>query len=256
MTLELELLLSQLQEDGSECVVAYASRVLSKQERNYCVTRRELLAVVAFLQHFRQYLLGTPFTIRTDHSALTWLQNFKQPEGQLARWLEQLQEYEFTIIHHPGKAHCNADALSCRHCSKDCSDTHSTATIVAHPIGYSHAELCQAQLEEPSIGEILQAKQGNCKPATEHAKGQNLEYRRLFQQWEQLTVSDGILWREYAQPREDRGWTQLVVSKKFRQDILRDLHEGVTGGHLGEVKTLSKLKERFYWPGHYNDVRD
>ena len=214
--------------------------------------------MVAFLQHFRQYLLGTPFTIRTDHSALTWLQNFKQPEGQLARWLEQLQKYEFTIIHRPGKAHCNADALSRRHCSKDCPDTHSTATIVAvtTPIGYSHAELRQAQLEDPSIGEILQAKQGNCKPATEHAKGQNLEYRRLFQQWEQLTVSDGILWREYAQPREDRGWTQLVVPKKFHQDILRDLHEGVTGGHLGEVKTLSKLKERFYWPGHYNDIRD
>ena len=34
------------------------------------------------------------------------------------------------------------------------------------------------------------------------------------------------------------------------------LHEGVTGGHLGQEKTLSKLKERFYWPGHYNDVRD
>ena len=172
--------------------------------------------------------------------------------------MEQLQEFEFTIIHRPGKAHCNADALSRRHCSKDCSDTHSTATIVAvtTPIGYSHAELCQAQLEDPIIREILQAKQGNCKPATEHAKGQNLEYRRLFQQWEQLTVSDGILWREYAQPREDRGWTQLVVPKKFRQDILRDLHEGMTGGHLGEVKTLSKLKERIYWPGHYNDVRD
>ena len=45
-------------------------------------------------------------------------------------------------------------------------------------------------------------------------------------------------------------------SQEIRQDILRDLHEGVTGGHLGEVKTLSKLKERFYWPGHYNDVRD
>ena len=47
-----------------------------------------------------------------------------------------------------------------------------------------------------------------------------------------------------------------MVPKKFCQDILRDLHEGVTGGHLGEVKTLSKLKERFCWPGHYNDVRD
>ena len=49
---------------------------------------------------------------------------------------------------------------------------------------------------------------------------------------------------------------QLVVPKKFCQDILRDLHEGVAGGHLGEVKTLSKLKQRFYRFGHYNDVRD
>ena len=47
-----------------------------------------------------------------------------------------------------------------------------------------------------------------------------------------------------------------MVPKKFHQDILRDLHEGVTEGHLGEAKTLRKLKERFYWPGHYNDVRD
>ena len=47
-----------------------------------------------------------------------------------------------------------------------------------------------------------------------------------------------------------------MVPKKFHQDILRDLHKGVTGGHLGEAKTLRKLKERFYWPGHYNDVRD
>ena len=67
-----------------------------------------------------------------------------------------------------------------------------------------------------------------------------------------MGTANSVRW----EPREDRGWTQLVVPKKFRQDILRDLHEGVTGGHLGEAKTLSKLKERYYWPGHYNDVRD
>ena len=250
--------LSWLQEDGSECVVAYASRVLSKQERNYCVTRRELLAVVSFLQHFKQYLFGKPFTIRTDHSALTWLQNFKHLEGQLARWLKQLQEFEFTIVHRPGKMHRNADAMSRRHCCKDCPDTHTIAIIVPDTIsiGYSQEEIHQAQLEDSIIGEILQDKKEDSKPASEHAKGQQVEYRRLFQQWEQLTVSDGILWRIYAQPREDRGWMQLVVPNKFRQDILRNLHEGITGVHLGEAKTLGKLKERFYWPGHYNDVRE
>ena len=84
--------LSQVQE-GKECVIAYASRSLTKSERNYCVTRRELLAVVTFLQHFRPYLLGAPFTIRTDHGALSWINKFKEPEGQIARWVQKLQEY-------------------------------------------------------------------------------------------------------------------------------------------------------------------
>ena len=47
-----------------------------------------------------------------------------------------------------------------------------------------------------------------------------------------------------------------MVPKKFHQDILRNFHEEVAGGHLGEAKTLGKLKGRFYWPGHYNDIRD
>ena len=104
--------LSQTQQDGSERVIAYGSRLLSKPERNYCVTRRELLAVVYFTQQLRPYLLGKHFTLRSDHGSLTWLRNFKEPEGQLARWLEKLEEYDFTIIHRPGLKHSNADALS------------------------------------------------------------------------------------------------------------------------------------------------
>jgi len=77
--------LSQTDDEGTEHVIAYASRLLSKTERNYCTTRKELLAVITFLSHFRQYLLGRHFTVRTDHGALTWLQGFKNPEGQLDR---------------------------------------------------------------------------------------------------------------------------------------------------------------------------
>ena len=55
--------LSQKQ-NGEERVIAYASRSLDKRERNYCVTRRELLAVVHFLKHFKQYLLGREFKVR------------------------------------------------------------------------------------------------------------------------------------------------------------------------------------------------
>ena len=90
----------------------------------------------------------------------------------------------------------------------------------------------------------------------EHAKSRNLEYRRLLQQWEQLSVMDEVLLQLYTQPRENQGWTQLVVPEKFCRDILKEIHEGVIGGHLGQEKTVSKLKERFYWPGHHNDVRN
>ena len=50
--------------------------------------------------------------MRTDHGSLQWLHSFKEPEGQLARWLERLQEYNFEIQHGKGSQHLNADALS------------------------------------------------------------------------------------------------------------------------------------------------
>ena len=97
--------LSQLDEEGRKHAIAFGSRVLSKPERQYCVTRRELLAVVTFTQHFRSFLLGRPFTLLTDHGSLTWLTNFKEPQGQMARWLERLQEFEFNIVHRQEKKH-------------------------------------------------------------------------------------------------------------------------------------------------------
>ena len=108
--------LSQI-EDGVERPIAYFSKAFSKPERNYCVTRRELLAVVSSIKHFHHYLYGKDFLVRTDHGALTWLLNFKNPEGQVARWLEVLLTYNFKIVHRPGKQHGNSDGLSRRPCS-------------------------------------------------------------------------------------------------------------------------------------------
>ena len=97
---------------GIERVIAFGSFSLTKQQRNYCTTRKELLAVVRFTNLFRHYLLGREFTIRTDHHSLIWLMNFKQPQGQLARWLEELSRFHMKIEHRPGNKHVNADALS------------------------------------------------------------------------------------------------------------------------------------------------
>ncbi|VDI61434.1 Hypothetical predicted protein [Mytilus galloprovincialis] len=99
-------------QDGEERTIAYGSFVLTAEQKRYCTTRKELLAVIRFTRQFRHYLLGRQFTVRTDHSSLTWLVNFKEPQGQLARWLEELSQYDLVIKHRPGKQHIDADVLS------------------------------------------------------------------------------------------------------------------------------------------------
>lgn len=112
--------LSQIQ-DGQEKVIGYYSKSLNKAERSYCVTRRELLALLRCIQHFKCYLYGRPFKLRTDHGSLRWLKQFKNPEGQLARWLEALSEYDFVIEHRRGRSHLNANSMSRRPCSDKCN---------------------------------------------------------------------------------------------------------------------------------------
>ena len=102
-------------------MISYYSKCLSKSERNYCVTRKELLAVIKAVQKFQHYLYGRHFMIRSDHGALRWLANFKSPESQIARWLEILSTYDYDIQHRARLVHSNADALSQRPCQADCS---------------------------------------------------------------------------------------------------------------------------------------
>ena len=109
--------LSQLV-DRQERPNAFFSRVMSPAQQNYCSTRRELLAVIASLQHFRHYLLNVPVILRTDHHSLKWLRTFKKPGGIPARWIETLSEFEITIQHRPGRVHSNADGLSRQHCKQ------------------------------------------------------------------------------------------------------------------------------------------
>ena len=106
--------------NGVEHPLGFASKTLSRTQRNYCTTYRELLAVVEMIQHFRHYLWGRNFLLRTDHSSLRWLKNYNDADGMLARWLAKLQQYDFTIEHRAGKEHGNADGLSrCHSCKND-----------------------------------------------------------------------------------------------------------------------------------------
>ena len=102
------------QEDGEGQLhpVAYASRTLSKHERNYGVTEMEALRVVWSLRHFRAYLWGHHTTMDTDHAPLCAMLQTQHPSGKLARWSETIAEYDLEIRYRPGKRNQNADALS------------------------------------------------------------------------------------------------------------------------------------------------
>ena len=109
------------EQDGEEKVTAYGSKVLSRPERNYCITRRELLAIVVFLKKYRHYVGGSKVKIQTDHGSLRWLCNFKDPDGQLARWIEVLSQFNYDLEYRQGRRHQNADGLlriPCRQCIK------------------------------------------------------------------------------------------------------------------------------------------
>eukprot|EP00731_Ephydatia_muelleri_P029144 Em0020g788a len=214
-------ILSQLDEQGNERVLAYASRLLSKAERNYCVSRKELLSVVSFTAHFRPYLLGHRFTLRTDCAPLTWLYGVKEPEGQVARWLEQLQELDFKIIHRPGNV---------GHTGEDDKNDESATIATLQLSSYVSAKINDKQMEDQELQLIITAKQSNERIALAQEAAGTLELRRLLQIWDQLTVSNGVLYwlfLDTAQPSDgDMVW---LFNPAIRKGQPRKLHKPWSG---------------------------
>ena len=104
--------LSQWQ-DGKLRVLEYASKTYSPAERMQCSNRRELLALVFGLRQFRHYLLARKFLVRVDNAAVTYYKNANiEAVGQLARHLDFLSQFDYTIEHRAGKSHGNCDGLS------------------------------------------------------------------------------------------------------------------------------------------------
>ena len=89
-------------QNGEEKVISYGSCSLTPCQHKYYTTHKELLAVVRFYMEYHHYLLGHRFITCTDHSSLTSLMQFWHIEGQLARWLEELSQFDM-MIHHPGQ---------------------------------------------------------------------------------------------------------------------------------------------------------
>ena len=122
--------LSQKDDSGRERVIAYGSHAMSNHEKGYCITRKELLAIYYFCQHFNHYLYGRRFTLRTDHKAITFMLSTKKPiTTQFQTWINYLSSLDIKLQYRKGAEHSNADLLSrtaCETCTQ-CLQSHEEA---------------------------------------------------------------------------------------------------------------------------------
>jgi hypothetical protein len=89
--------------DGRDYLVAAASKALTGAATRYSATELEAMAVHwSVTKQFKSYVYGTRFTVVTDHRALLWLRSLKSPSRRLWRWIEELAEYDFDVVHCPG----------------------------------------------------------------------------------------------------------------------------------------------------------
>ncbi|CDH61439.1 hypothetical protein RO3G_15169 [Lichtheimia corymbifera JMRC:FSU:9682] len=97
---------------GKNCYVSFMARALNPSERKYSTTKRELLGIVYALQKFHPFIWLRPFTLYTDHKALTYLFTQKLANPMMLGWFDILLKYTFEVIHIPGLENVIPDDLS------------------------------------------------------------------------------------------------------------------------------------------------
>ena len=93
-------------------VVAYGSRQLKNHEQNYPTHDLELESIVLTLKIWRHYLYGEQFEVFSDHKSLRYIFTQRDLNMRQCRWMEYLEDYDFTSHYHPSKANVVVDALS------------------------------------------------------------------------------------------------------------------------------------------------
>ncbi|GFY06596.1 transposon Tf2-6 polyprotein [Trichonephila clavipes] len=204
-------------QNNVEKVIAYASRTLTKAEKNYSTTERECLAIVWATNKFRPYIFGKHFTVVTDHHSLCWLMNLKDPSGRLARWALRLQEHHFDVKYKTGKKHSDADALS------------------RNPVE-----------EETETPDKFLAVTTSMNLAMEQKKDQDLAKLKLLSNSsknEEFRFIDGILCRKNFDP-DGKLWLP-VIPKHLRADILRHFHDAPPQDTLVSRKLMTGFARDF-----------
>lgn len=269
---------------GKLRVIAYGSRTLTVAEKKYHLHsgKLEFLALKwAVTEKFRDYLYYAPtFTVYSDNNPLTYVLTSAKLNATGCRWVAELADFHFNIKYRPGKENVDADTLSrmplniervMKECTEELPSDCVEATIQSVEAPHfslswtamislddtmesEHAceplpveEIRQAQRNDDHIGPVLQFKLSNEKPTGHLFKTLSAQSKCLFRSWDKLFLGDDGILR-----RKTNTQTQLVLPARYKQRVLRELHDNM--GHQGLDRTMSLIRERFYWPQMQNDV--
>ena len=238
--------------DGSEKVVAYASRKLSPAEKKYAQIQREALSIVYGVQKFRQYLLGRKFCLLTDHKPL--LTVFHPEKGipemissRLQRWAIILSAYTYEVKHKPSEQHGNADGLSRLPLEfdtewNDVANSDDTVCLLEQqqlaelPIKVS--DIRQETAKDPILSKVYNFTMRGW-PNSSSAMTNNLKpfYKHRFN----LSTFKGCLLLGL----------RVIIPKKYHPSVLKLLH----GGHPGITRMKSLARLHVWWPTIDTDIQ-
>jgi hypothetical protein len=230
----------QQRQSGQLHVIAYASRILSRVEQNYNTTSRELLAIIFRFRQFPQFLLGRHFLLRIDHSALSYLRT-PEPMVQAARWLDYIEEYDFTIEHCNGSNHGNSDALSRRPHQQESGLALTERTCLrireqetpAWPEDeqITLAVLKEAQMNDPTLRPLIEILQAGVERSVwDQIQPSSEETRILWAQFQSLLLRDEVLYRQFHRADGTVSHLQFVSPASLRSSFLRHIHD--TSGNV------------------------
>ena len=273
----LGVVLYQVQE-GKQRVIAYASRSLSKSERNYPVHKLEFLGLKwAITDKFHEYQYGSQFQVYTDNNPLTYVLTTVKLNATGHRWVAALSNYTFSIIYKHGMGHKDADALSCIRWPEamelDSQTVHAVCEGVqaphgkvetlcqgAHvvdalskdraPPGMTSLEWCHIQTQDPILSQIIREINNKSIGKMKIKMGMPSELKVLIRNRTQLILKHGVLYRKARVNARTKHL--LVIPQSYRQRAMEGCHDQV--GHLGQDRVLDLLRDRFYWLGMHADV--
>ncbi|WKY07926.1 hypothetical protein Q1695_007431 [Nippostrongylus brasiliensis] len=235
--------LAQQQDDGLLHPIYFASKALTRAERNYHVTDQEGLAVIFALKKFHYFIYGIPTIVRTDHASLTSLFKRKNVSGRVLVWALELQRYDPTIEYVKGAANAVADALS----------RGVAASSEATPPTHTEEEKVVSQVAEESWLEQLKRDKDFEAVFNAIDKDQDDEIR-LPRHDRKLSPKDFLIQDGQLRLLLEDGTSALVVPRDSRRKVFDERHHGIMGGHFNAKKMYDQLKRTLFWPGMRQDL--